>query len=487
LEDVPACAKVASRIDPRRILETGISKAFFGKTDGIDGKSWEKARNRLKDMSLEEARGIWQTIANEVAVDCFDRDDNIDDDRLRTWMEFFGDVENFKQRPYRLIPHMELMRSQIHRVCECLVLNKNGANDLLNSAKNIIVGKYGQSFLATTSKGMASPLKPAVAILASQFTPHRQPDDLMTCSMDSIINMEIRNHPERLIKMYIQILSSDQFTFPSGYTVSLQPIVNGSITVDLKNGGKWRNVIFTNIMSGDPTKVAKQIKDWQKDGIGYVKSANPAERYKLKMSIHNMNDVLLAHLFQISVSGSNKVNANSDTDDIITIYAGLKEWDKIYSLRTKVDGPDFLNGIAELKKQAEAQWQLGHRYMRVAMLTILEKSPTGQTYYFAHVENVDINALLALDLNNMQPGKPYAFGDCNWYANRDMWQDIPRRAVRKVVGNPPTYEFGILRRSTFEKDEISMVFVSATDVKEHDSQFWKWLRSFAQFWKKFRP
>jgi hypothetical protein len=61
-------------------------------------------------------------------------------------------------------------------------------------------------------------LTPAVAILSSLFTPHRQLD-LPISMIDSLINAEIRHFPERLIEMYKQILDGNQFTLPSGYVI----------------------------------------------------------------------------------------------------------------------------------------------------------------------------------------------------------------------------------------------------------------------------
>jgi hypothetical protein len=106
----------------------------------------------------------------------------------------------------------------------------------------------------------------------------------------------------------------------------------------------------------------------------------------------------------------------------------------IYSSAIKVDGSSFLAGMAELKEQAEAQRQLGHRYMRVSTIS----SDGG------HAENIDIDALRAYDLDHMEPGKreAYRIGDRNYGGHGVPW-DIPRLAVRKVDCTP-TYEFGTL-------------------------------------------
>jgi hypothetical protein len=64
-------------------------------------------------MPLREARRIWQRMANEVAADCFDANGHVDVEKVRKWMNFLGNAENFKKAPWRFTPHTELMRSQI--------------------------------------------------------------------------------------------------------------------------------------------------------------------------------------------------------------------------------------------------------------------------------------------------------------------------------------------------------------------------------------
>ncbi|MDR2603303.1 MAG: hypothetical protein LBC11_01950 [Puniceicoccales bacterium] len=174
--EAPAPA-VAPMAEQRQILENVIREAFSGRaegTDDADGVSWENVRTRLESMTLREARRIWQIIGNEVAVDCFDATGNVDVERLRTWMEVFGNAETFREEPFCFIPHVELMRSQICGVCEHLLEDRNPARTLLNcNANDIIVSSCGQSILGTMSNGREPLLRPAEAALASLFTPHR--------------------------------------------------------------------------------------------------------------------------------------------------------------------------------------------------------------------------------------------------------------------------------------------------------------------------
>ncbi|MDR0693287.1 MAG: hypothetical protein LBF49_01810 [Puniceicoccales bacterium] len=446
---------------------------------------------------MREGREVWQRIANEVAADCFDDDGKVDDAKVRAWMAFLGDAKNFKEEPYCLIPHGELMRSQMHRICEC-ILNDNSTNakkwldNYVNS--NITIGPYGQNILKTMSRGRKPPLKPGVAVLASPFTPLRQ-TSLAMCTIYSRLNEEIRNHPERLIKMYEQMLSAPQFTFPSGYAIQQQPIVNGFIIADLKNGGRGREKVFRDIISGDPAKVARQIARWQREGIEY----DPTDQFKLKMPAHNMNDILFAHFFQASYFGNRKIDSEGACSTML-VYAGHRKHDEIFSKKIKVDGSNFLPGITELQRQAEAQKRLGYCYIHVGT-----EATTGATVgghnHSRHAENINIDALLALNPNTMEIDRAYAIGDRNW-GGRNMSRDIPRLAVRKVMprrwfgvsliislmlrligrktDDTPTFEFGTLRYdpgifrdgSLFERIVMKKIEIYATDVKEQDAKYW---------------
>ncbi|MDR0742707.1 MAG: hypothetical protein LBE98_04570 [Puniceicoccales bacterium] len=438
-----------------QIFESGIRKAFGGTTNGI--KLWYK----LRDMPLREARGIWQTIANEIAVDCFGEDGDVDVEKLRGWMEFLGNAKNFEGSPFCYIPCTELTRSQMYGVCKHLLANQNGARDLLNVVNGIPIRPYGDTILATMSQGKKPPLKPGEAILASLFSPYRQMN-LGTCATNAFLNAENHNHPERLIKIFALMLSSGQIIFPSGYVGQLQPIEDGFITVDLTNGGEGRDKIFEDIMDGDPAKIAWKIGWWkEQEGIEYSGLVDPAEKYKLRMPVHNLNDILFSNFLQAANYGNKKIDISSDYG-ITQIYIGNSVYGRAYLSETLVDSSNFLDDIAKLKEQAEAQQRLGHHCMRVAT----------RSSSSAHMENIDIAALLAFDPNNMEAGKAYPIGDRNWYD--DMSQDIPRLAVRKVNGTPPTYEWGTLWESDFHKEDISEINVCAyaTDIRGRDARYW---------------
>ncbi|MDR1173214.1 MAG: hypothetical protein LBK24_00250 [Puniceicoccales bacterium] len=171
-----------------------------------------------------------------------------------------------------------------------------------------------------------------------------------------------------------------------------------------------------------------------------------------------MNDILFAHLFEASDFGNWRIDDDGSCGTAL-VYTGHKEE---YLKEISVDGSKFLHGMAKLKGQAVVRQGIGHHYMHV-----VTESPED-----SHGENIDIEALLALDPSNMEPGKAYAIGDRNW-RNWDMLQDIPRLAVRKVAGAPSAYEFGTLRGSHFKKKDISKFCVHTTGIEKHDAEYWE--------------
>ncbi|MDR1457758.1 MAG: hypothetical protein LBI47_02845, partial [Puniceicoccales bacterium] len=393
-----------------------------------------------------------------VATACFDGDGHVDVKKLKVWMDFFGNAENFKEEPFCLIPHAELMRSQMHRVCECLISNQNGARAWLDAAADITVGQHGRSILDTISKGRETPLNPGEAILASLFTPHRQ-FSLPTCTINSLLNEEIRNHLERLIEIYVQMLRDSQITFPSGYAVLQQSVEDGFIPANLVKGGIGRSRLFWNVTSSGPAEADQQIEAWKREGIVYDK----AKTYELKMPIRNMNDVLLTYLSLESNFGNWKIDNDSELGTML-VYFGHREKVKVYPAEIQVGGSAFLTGIAELKEQAKAQQLLGHSYMRVSTLSSIGP----------HAENIDIDALLTFDPHAMKTGECYPIGDRNWI-DHSMLRDIPHLAVRKV-DDTPTFEFGTLYGSIFQKEYTTAFWVYGVDVEVHNAHYWEQFR-----------
>jgi hypothetical protein len=161
-----------------------------------------------------------------------------------------------------------------------------------------------------------------------------------------------------------------------------------------------------------------------------------------------MNDILFANFFQASNFGNKDIDGDGNHGTML-LYAGHKESSKIHSPTIDVGESNFLDGMTKLKRHTEAQRQLGHHYMRVMTIASGGAIIDGNDHS-CHAENIDINALLALDLNNMKIGKVYPIGDRNWSGSNASY-DIPRLAIMKV-DNKPTCEFDTLWYvSQFEK------------------------------------
>jgi hypothetical protein len=382
-----------------------------------------------------------------VAADCFDANDKVDVERLRTWMEFLKNPETFREEPFCFIPDAELTRFQMHRVCECLVLNRNGARDRLNEVNGIIVSLYGKSILEAMVVGDDKIyLKPAVGVVASLFAPHRQ-RCTPTCAIDSLTNKEIMDHLDRLIPIYAQVLSEDQFTPPSGMPIKKLPIEDYLITADLENGGQGKDRMFKDIKSDNREKIEAQIATWSEGGMEYCRK----KPYKLGVSVYNVNDVFFAHILQESDFGNKEMNGYED-HGVMAIYTGRKESFQIYSSTVAVDESkllneeEFLRVIGELKECAETERKHVNQYMRVATTIGVERIEGGYDRS-AHAENINVSALLAFDPNNMEAGKAYPIGDRNCGA-------LAVRRMDGLDGAPSTYEFGTVQGSTFENDVI---------------------------------
>ncbi|MDR2629022.1 MAG: hypothetical protein LBC30_03485 [Puniceicoccales bacterium] len=453
------------------VFQTAITEAFGD------------IRQKQGLLEPKDSRRIWQAIANKIAADCFEKSGKVDDEKLEIWRNIIGNEEIFKEEPYSFIPHTEFVRSQMYAVCESLIANKNEAKDRLNAAKDIAVGTNGKAILGTMSQGRQPLLSPAIAILASLFTPHRQ-QSLPACTIYARINAEIWNHPERLILIYRQMLETPQFTLPSGYAILPQPMRDGPITVDLKNGGQGKERVFRDIDSGNPSKIQWQKNLWDSEGIGYAESTEPEEKYRLTLPIHNMNDALFAHIFQESF-GKEHICHDDINYGIALLYAGHLDASKeaypnTFKLRFPRKDFTLLDIIKGLREQAEIQKGLGNHRMRISIQT-----PQG-----GHSENIDIDALLAIDPDTMEPGRVYSIGDLNYYG-KDPSQDIPRRAIKRIIRTggsarqTPTsiYEIGLLDNGIFESDQrdrISIFRIYNTDIEVRSIEYWEQLRQLIQ-------
>ncbi|MDR0679652.1 MAG: hypothetical protein LBF42_01270 [Puniceicoccales bacterium] len=449
-------------------FERGITRGFFGERDSVDANAWEVINNARENLSLKNAREVWQNISNEMARYCFDQQGNIDTHKVRVLMFFLEQDSFFTQPPFSLIPEVTHMRSQMHEICERLLLNPSPARSELNKVKDISsFGHQGASVIQAMSMGRMPLLSSSEAILASLFTPHRQLS-MPTCTINSLINEEIFNHPERLVQMYMRLLSGGEYAFPSGHVVQPKPITGSYITVDLKHGWTGRNAIFKDIKSGDPAKIGAQINRWQEEGILYELSSDSHTNYKLQLPMHNLNDLLFADLLEAADFGTKmgilsiaKVETNYNT---ALVYAGRNGYFGVYKKWISVSDTNFQDTISELKRHANRQREAGNTYMRVSTHWTNATSVGGHDHSY-HSENIRIEQLLALDLDHMLLGQPYPIGDRNW-TGEVAEENIPYLAVRKIDTTPPTYEFGTLGGSDFEKVHLKQIWIYKQSIIE---------------------
>jgi hypothetical protein len=92
------------------------------------------------------------------------------------------------------------------------------------------------------------------------------------------------------------------------------------------------------------------------------------------------------------------------------IYAGFKDWNKISLSQIYVDEPSsFPSAIAELQKNAQDQHDQSARYILGSTYTYIEKEK--EDPHFKHVEDINIDILLSLNLDTMKDGEIYWIGD----------------------------------------------------------------------------
>jgi hypothetical protein len=381
---------------------------------------------------------------------------------VETLMLFLKQDSFFTQSPFCHVPMISHMRSQMREICERLLNDTNSVRSELNKVKDI--SSFG-SIIKVMSMGKIPLLDCSEAILASLFTPHRQ-SSLPTCSINSIINEEIFNHPERLVQMYAQILSKGKYTFPSGHEVQPRPIEESHVTVDLKHGGWGRNEIFKYIKGRDPAKIATQIARWRKEGILYGQSSDSHMNYKLHLPMHNLNDLLFADLVEASNFGRKRTIGTdlSFNFDTASVYAGRSGYFTVYKEWIGVSDTNIQDTISKLQGHARKQGHSGNYYMCVSTHSTGAGGVGGHDHSW-HSENIYIEHLLSLDLENMIRGKSYPIGDRNWegYAGET---NIPQLAFRKTgtIDNP-TYEFGILRGDDFEKIHLKQIWILKQSIK----------------------
>ncbi|MDR1256010.1 MAG: hypothetical protein LBJ94_03775 [Puniceicoccales bacterium] len=357
------------------------------------------------------------------------------------------------------IPNIEFMKAQMLCVVDNLVEHAEREGSLLNTlneANRLQSSDFtanGNHLKNTMNQGQQDLNQDqqggGYMILTSLFLPHRQMS-LPTCTIDSILNAEIRNHPDQLAKMYKQMLTSDTFNLPSEYLIHQQSInTSGSfISVNLSQGSEAARK--------DPALREQQ----------YV-----------NVPVGNLNDVFFANFFQASEFGNANLTSQHTSGEYGTMYMfqGISRDPHSYSSSIEINNRDFESGIEALKMQARQQKEHGLRYMRVA--TTSGNGARDES----HAENIDIEALLKLDLGALEDGKPYIIGDRNWDlygapGHEDLERRTPGYLAIKKTTNPsprkPTYSFqtvtsnGTPLPTPQPADNIKLFAVYSTEVNK---------------------
>ncbi|MDR2720803.1 MAG: hypothetical protein LBB15_00750 [Puniceicoccales bacterium] len=259
-------------------------------------------------------------------------------------------------------------------------------------------------------------MQPGEAALAALFSPFRQ-CETSTCVIHAAINAEGRNHPERLVTMLGQVLSEGKCNTPSGYLMRVPPTEgNGYITID-QSGTCKRNLLYICRKDGQQVTDDEQIRAWKEAGIQFDKTKPDL----LHLPVHNLHDVLLVSIVQAILNNPNNIASSRDFG-VLYLYTGYTG-DKSSASEPHLDSVnagtcedeankstasaferDF-NLLHLLQRQAETQKQNGMRYMPIV---------THSVTHGGHMGNIDIEALLALNLGKMNNGDVYPIGDRNW-------------------------------------------------------------------------
>jgi hypothetical protein len=415
----PACCQVVSQIRELQLL----LKPHYVKAVAATRQSVEHAQRRM---------------AAEMASECFDASGKIDLGKARELRDRIKPPAVLPEK-FSTIPGAPLILAQISCVLDNLIdhaQETGNLREIIDRASELSPGDHGRQILDIMGDDLGSPVKPGEAILISLFSPHRQ-TGLPSCTMNSMINTDLRNHPERIAKMLEQILAGSIFNLPSKYPIHQQQIIGreggGYIPADLTMGNEIkRGEIFAR----------ENSLNYLAAGIERD-SNNP---YGLLIPVRNLVDVLFANFFQASEFGNRHLSTKGEYGTMF-IYHGVSDKRSAYSeLEISVAGANFEAGMERLKRAAEEQKARGMHYMRITTTSMI----------WAHAENIDIDALLELDLDALEVGKPHIIGDRNWI---DEGGHPVFLAIVKTIDpstNTPTYSFQTvsLGRPT-EKENIS--------------------------------
>jgi hypothetical protein len=337
---------------------------------------------------------VRQRIANEIAVCCFDDSGQIDIESVFKLGIAIQRMVAKNELPDEW-PNARQMCSQMIRILGYLMHEKSDLRDRL-SQENSEPCESGRKILETISAGRASTLTPKEATLAALLVPHEQLL-LPTCSINSLINTQTFNDPGELAAIYLRMLELNAAPLPSGRFVHQCEIgADGTVAVDLSQGGRVRDSVFEKY--DERRKLL-----WKSYGVEY----DGSEPDKLKLRIRNLTDVFFANFFQTTF-GDSRINGNREYG-VLFAYLGTAfgENADIYSPGILLQQLTFEDSLDVLKAYAWQQKEQGLHYMRV-------KTSNTSSTHAGHAENLDIDAILGLELEKMKDDVWAAVGNRNW-------------------------------------------------------------------------
>jgi hypothetical protein len=276
--------------------------------------------------------------------------------------------------------------------------------------------------------------------------------------LDSLINAETCNHPATLGEIYAQILSLDRFYLSSGYVIRQLPVVNGLVTVDLSGNEAGKEAVF-KYSGEDGNPNPSRIQDWQSQGIVF----DGREPNKLGLPIINVTDVFFANFFQRTFSDKDFGKKTRD-HGTIALYNGTPQVESpqvenpglIYSPFIPVDPGNPSKAIRLLQLYAKQQKEQELSFMRV----FTKNSKGGR-----HAENLDIEAVLALNPDAVSDLQIYTFGDRNWVlSNGQSVQLVLHKGKDGKLSICNDYSRGaeivrfLVCRTNFEIDKMANLF-----------------------------
>jgi hypothetical protein len=389
-------------------------------------------------------------MAVPMASFCFDESGKVKTGRVAALKSALMDQGNFfYQKPCSTVPGIELIRTQAARV-----LGSPELPSFLNEASDLKPNDYGQQVLSAMSQ---SPLKLNTAVLASLFSPHRQ-TYLPTCAINSIMNADIHNNPAVPAKMMIQMLTIGVTHTPSGYVLRLPSIKDGFVAVDLSEGLK---------------NATKKIFDSSKADIHaiYGIRRNEENENVLLLPIFDANDALLAAYFQASPFGNRgleRCDIYLDRGATLMRY-GIGENSKVHLNPIVISNSSNSMEVAieSMKREASQRRTADENLNYVRIGT----KGTGED----HAENIDVDALLKLDLSRLEKDKPYIIGDRSWASETGFPLHLAVVKTSDPSVNPPTYRFASVYfdGKLFKWADIKEILFWPTEVKSHESRLWR--------------